>query len=78
VLATDSGALLMPDLRGLGARDAIRALIGAGLTPRVNGQGVVATQYPEPGAPVTAGGWGAIRLTREPRPAGPPATGGNR
>jgi cell division protein FtsI (penicillin-binding protein 3) len=41
-----------PDLRGLNARDAIRALARMGLTARVHGSGVVAEQRPEPGVPL--------------------------
>ncbi|HUF46885.1 MAG TPA: penicillin-binding protein [Vicinamibacterales bacterium] len=78
VLASAGGARLMPDLRGLGARDAVRVLIDLGLTPRVAGAGVVTTQYPEPGAAITDGGWGAVRLSREPPPADVPTSGGGR
>jgi len=42
----------MPDLRGLSARDAIRALVKVGLSPRITGDGIVVSQDPEPGAVV--------------------------
>jgi cell division protein FtsI (penicillin-binding protein 3) len=48
--ATQAGGF--PDLRGLSARDAIRALARMGLTARVHGAGVVAEQRPEPGVPL--------------------------
>jgi hypothetical protein len=40
----------MPDLRGLGAREALRTLTRIGMTPRMNGDGFVVEQSPEPGA----------------------------
>ena len=55
---------LMPDVRGLGARDAIRVLGQVGLTVRMTGSGVVASQSPQPGLPVEGGGWGVIHLQR--------------
>jgi cell division protein FtsI (penicillin-binding protein 3) len=42
----------VPDLRGLSARDAIRALAKLGLTARVHGTGIVSEQKPEPGTPL--------------------------
>ena len=68
-----SGHLVMPDVRGLPARDALRVLSGIGLTVRMNGSGVVGSQSPLPGQPVEPGGWGVIQLQRsfsEPRPPG--------
>jgi cell division protein FtsI (penicillin-binding protein 3) len=41
-----------PDLRGMSARDAVRALARLGLTARMHGTGVVFEQRPEPGAEV--------------------------
>ena len=64
---------LMPDVRGLAARDALRVLSGVGLTVRMTGSGVVASQSPLPGQPVESGGWGVIQLQRvftESRPPG--------
>jgi cell division protein FtsI/penicillin-binding protein 2 len=55
---------LVPDVRGLSARAALRVLARAGLTPRVEGTGVVVNQTPEPGAPVEAGASGVLRLER--------------
>jgi hypothetical protein len=39
-----------PDLRGMSAREAVRALARLGLTARMHGTGVVIEQRPEPGA----------------------------
>ena len=68
-----SGQAVMPDVRGLAARDALRVLSGIGLTVRISGTGVVGSQSPLPGQPVEPGGWGVIQLQRsfsEPRPPG--------
>jgi len=45
----------VPDLRGLSAREALRALTKIGLTARVSGDGVVWRQNPAPGTPIDAG-----------------------
>ncbi len=55
----------LPDLRGLGARDAVRALSRLGLTARITGTGVVVDQQPAPGAPVERGGSCELRLERQ-------------
>ncbi len=54
----------MPDLRGLSARDAIRALVRVGLSPRVIGDGVVVSQDPEPGTPLGDIGTSVLHLER--------------
>jgi cell division protein FtsI (penicillin-binding protein 3) len=54
-LASIGGPGLVPDVRGLGARDALRVLGRAGLTVRVHGSGRVVDQAPEPGAPLETG-----------------------
>lgn len=59
---------LMPDLRGLGAREALRVLGRLGLSARVEGSGVVVRQHPEAGAPLERGGWSVLRLGRESVP----------
>ena len=56
---------LMPDLRGLGAREALRVLNRLGLSTRVQGSGVVVAQHPEAGTPLERGGLSVIRLGRE-------------
>ncbi|MEO8480708.1 MAG: penicillin-binding protein [Acidobacteriota bacterium] len=68
-----SGPTLMPDLRGISSRQALRDISGVGLTARVNGSGVVVRQSPEPGTPVEPGGWASIELQRV-QPAAPPET----
>ena len=56
---------LMPDLRGLGAREALRVLGRLGLSARIEGSGVVVGQQPEAGTPLERGGWSVIRLGRQ-------------
>jgi cell division protein FtsI (penicillin-binding protein 3) len=54
----------LPDLRGLGARDALRALAQIGMTARVRGAGIVVDQRPEPGSPIERGATATITLER--------------
>jgi membrane peptidoglycan carboxypeptidase len=63
-LAPIGGPTLMPDVRGLSARDGLRVLSGAGLSVRTRGDGFVVRQSPEPGAPVDVGDLGVIELRR--------------
>jgi len=63
---TDGGGL--PDLRGLGARDALRELARLGLTARMQGAGVVVEQSPAPGSTIEPGGACALVLNRRPPP----------
>ena len=65
---------LMPDLSGLSARDAVRVLSRIGLTARLNGDGFVVSQTPEPGAVLVRGDSCDLRLGR--RPLVPLAAGG--
>jgi stage V sporulation protein D (sporulation-specific penicillin-binding protein) len=62
--ASVGGRPLMPDLSGIGARDATRILSGLGLSVRVSGSGFVAAQSPEPGAPIESGALAVIALDR--------------
>jgi cell division protein FtsI (penicillin-binding protein 3) len=64
VLARVGGRAVMPDLRGLSGRHALRILTNAGLTLRVSGDGFVVDQSPEPGASVEPGGSVSVRLSR--------------
>ena len=57
---------LMPDVRGLGAREAARILAAVGIAPRLLGDGVVIEQQIEPGTPVREGSSCLLRLTRRP------------
>jgi len=63
---------VMPDLRGLSARDAIRALMQLGLMPRIDGDGVVVEQSPRAGDALARGDSCVLKLGRRP----PPAAGG--
>ncbi len=62
---------LMPDLRGLSARDANRALTRIGMTGRINGDGFVLEQSPAAGSVLVPGGACVLTLGRQP-PAGAP------
>jgi len=68
-LSTDPG--VMPDVRGLPMRDAVRELSRAGLAVRVNGSGFVASQTPAPGVPITGESWSVLRLRTDPDPVRP-------
>ncbi|OFW07037.1 MAG: hypothetical protein A3I61_02955 [Acidobacteria bacterium RIFCSPLOWO2_02_FULL_68_18] len=57
-------APLFPDLRGLGARDALRMLARLGLTARLHGTGIVVDQDPLPGSPIERGAVSTLRLER--------------
>ncbi|HEU4935297.1 MAG TPA: penicillin-binding transpeptidase domain-containing protein [Vicinamibacterales bacterium] len=63
---------VMPDLHGLSARDAIRALMQIGLTPRLDGDGFVIDQSPRAGAVLGGGDSCVLKLDRR----APPAPGG--
>jgi membrane peptidoglycan carboxypeptidase len=58
-------ASLIPDLRGLGARDALRALTRLGLSSRIHGDGVVVEQRPAPGSPIDRDADATLWLRRE-------------
>ena len=61
--ANGSGAVF-PDLRGLGARDASRVLVGLGVAPRLHGTGIVVEQDPAAGSPIESGSVATLRLER--------------
>ena len=63
---------LMPDLRGLSARDAIRALTQIGMTARMSGSGFVLEQAPAAGSILVPGAACSLTLGRQ-LPGGPPA-----
>ncbi|MBK5296283.1 MAG: transpeptidase family protein [Vicinamibacteria bacterium] len=66
---------VMPDLRGLSARTAVRTLARAGFTPRLAGQGVVTAQDPMAGTPLDPGTSVRLWLDREAStPSVDPAT----
>jgi cell division protein FtsI (penicillin-binding protein 3) len=69
-------APVLPDLRGLSARDALRTLAKLGLTARLEGRGVVTGQTPLPGTLLERGGTCTLVLEREPaRPTLPAGAG---
>jgi cell division protein FtsI (penicillin-binding protein 3) len=55
---------LMPDLRGLSGREALRLLSRIGMTARLSGDGVVIDQTPEPGAALVRGDACQLKLGR--------------
>ncbi len=61
--AAGPGAVF-PDLRGLGARDASRVLVGLGVAPRLQGAGIVVEQDPAAGSPIGSGAVATLRLER--------------
>jgi len=67
-VAEVAGHSLMPDVRGMAMRDALRVLGRVGLSVRAAGDGVVTEQTPDPGEAIEPGGWSAIQLRRTPEP----------
>jgi cell division protein FtsI (penicillin-binding protein 3) len=66
---------LIPDFRGLSARDVVRTLTKMGMTAKLNGEGFVVDQKPAPGSPVEAGATCVVWLARQlPAPAEEPAS----
>jgi beta-lactam-binding protein with PASTA domain len=63
---------LMPDLRGLSAREALRALTRVGLSARLDGAGFVVEQSPAAGTLVIPGGPCTLKLGRSATPSGVP------
>ena len=64
-MVTDaSGQALVPSVRGLSLRDALRVLGRAGLTSRVAGDGVVVSQMPDAGTPLDRGSVISLQLKR--------------
>ena len=61
---TAGNVALFPDLRGLSAREALRALAQLGLTARLNGNGLVVEQNPAPGTPIERGTSSTLWLER--------------
>ncbi len=64
--ASTGSASVFPDLRGLGARDALKTVAKLGLTVRMHGAGFVVEQEPDPGTPIERGGESTLWLQREP------------
>jgi len=72
-LVADGAAGTVPDLSGLSAREAVRALVKLGLHAQLSGDGFVVSQSPEAGAPIESGG--VCRLVLERSPSHHAATG---
>lgn len=68
-LTSAGGDASLPDLRGYGAREAVRELARLGLSPRVKGSGIVVDQTPAPGTPMEPGDTCTLILDRSPHPA---------
>ena len=64
-VAAGPSSLLVPDLRGLGARDALRVLSRLGLSVTLRGDGVVVEQQPVAGTVVIPGGQSTVWLRRQ-------------
>lgn len=64
VVTETGGVPLVPDVRGLSAREALRVLTRAGLSTRVAGSGVVSAQLPEAGTPLERGASISLQLRR--------------
>ena len=60
----------LPDLRGMSAREAMRALVKLGLNAHILGDGVVVSQEPAPGMPLEPGSLCRLTLERSPKRAG--------
>jgi len=67
--ASAGGSFLFPDLRGLGARDALRVLSRLGVRATLRGDGVVVEQEPAAGTTIVPGGWSTVWLRRQTPPA---------
>ena len=64
----------VPDVRGMSARDAMRALVKSGLSPEFSGVGFVVSQIPAPGEPIGETAVCRVTLSRTPiRQAATPA-----
>jgi cell division protein FtsI (penicillin-binding protein 3) len=63
--AAATSAPSFPDLRGLGARDALRIVAQLGMTPQLEGRGIVVEQHPPPGSAFERGATSRLRLERQ-------------
>jgi len=61
-----SGRLVMPDVRGLAARDALRKLAEYGMSVHLSGTGFVTSQTPDAGQPIEGGEVSVLTLRRTP------------
>ena len=65
----EENADVMPDLRGLSAREALRALTRLGMTARMSGDGFVIEQSPAAGSPLGTTSACSLKLGRRPAAA---------
>jgi cell division protein FtsI (penicillin-binding protein 3) len=65
-LVADGPPGTVPDLRGMSARDAVRALVKLGMNARVSGDGFVVSQLPAAGAPIESDAFCRLVLERWP------------
>ena len=63
-LVSDGPPGTVPDVSGMSAREAIRKLVMAGLSPQISGDGVVVSQSPQPGTPIESGDVCVLMLDR--------------
>lgn len=75
VVTVEDGDRAMPDLVGLSARDALRRTAPLGISVKMQGTGIVVSQYPDAGEPVAIGGACTIVLDRAPIRASRSAAG---
>jgi len=59
-----AGQLVLPDVRGLAGREALRVLARIGITPHITGDGFAVEQDPAPGTPVDFGAACRVVLAR--------------
>jgi cell division protein FtsI (penicillin-binding protein 3) len=64
-LVVDDGTV--PDVRGMGAREAVRTLFRSGINAHVSGDGIVVSQLPAPGESIERGGVCRLALERTVR-----------
>ena len=64
ITVDDSGTRPMPDLVGLGAREALRRIARLGVSAKIQGTGLVVAQYPEAGQTLAVGGACTLMLER--------------
>ena len=64
ILPPGAPRVSVPEVKGLAARDAVKAVTGAGLVPVIEGSGRIVRQYPSAGAAAVKGS--SVRLVFEP------------
>ncbi len=64
ITVDDTGTRVMPDLVGLGAREALRRIARLGVTAKLQGTGLVVAQYPDAGQTLAVGGACTLMLDR--------------